>query len=98
MLVLSAIVEILKFKGVLTSQEALEIKDLYTLSAVLEGKASLLMSPEEQTYLGQVKFALTEGLYSQVQELESPESLGDFKEILVRAIPALKRTGRTEIL
>lgn len=90
-MVLNALVEKLVETGVLQRDDARKVRDLFTLSSILEGKSKRLFDAEEQVYLENVRYYLEQGMWGQVQYAEPPENLKHFHSILLRSLPELKK-------
>lgn len=53
--VISALLDILESRGVITKDDCLKIKDIASLSIILEGKLQGIMDKDEKAYLSRIK-------------------------------------------
>ncbi len=61
MVILSALLDCLVSKEILTTDDRKEVNDLYSLARTLEGAANRLLSHDEQSYVKAVNKCLEEG-------------------------------------
>lgn len=87
---LSILIDNLAKAGLISSEEASGIKDVYSLGLLLEGKYENLLGDEANHYLRKVKNYIQEGLFTELESLTPPAKLKEMHESLVKLIPKLK--------
>ena len=75
---LSAIVNLLVSKGLLSQEESKKISSLAVLQKVLEGGVDHLLVQEERDFVSKVRSMLQEGNFSGIQFLNPPDTLLEF--------------------
>jgi len=89
-MLLSLLIEQMKATGILTDVEAASVKDLYTLTLVLEGKHDSLFGDAARNYIKTVRSLLDEGMLDSVEHIDPPSKMKAFHETLLHAIPKIR--------
>lgn len=89
MYALSLLTSLLREKGLITDEEAARISSLYMLSSMANGKLKLVLTEQEQIYVGQLEQVL-EYRPEAVRGINPPDSLSRFHKSIVASLPYLK--------
>ena len=91
-IIFSALLNKLEETGVLSKKEVKTIRDLYTLSSIIEGKSKKLFSKNERLYLSKVKQCISRGNFNTLERLTPPDGMQKFHQTIIGVFPILKET------
>jgi hypothetical protein len=80
---------------IITENEANTVKDLYTLTSLLQGKANSFLAPECKAYTDKVKKAIDAGDWDGIRYYsQPPKEMVHYHKTLIRLLPIISSSNK----